>query len=161
MQNRRRFQRMLEQEQEEKERRERLERTDVNFPVLGNVPTKQTSTWTRSFKDLALQQPEIEENEEVLDEPHVRVFRPHASIVAPVSEPEPEPEPTPTQPADEWVTVNRTAKKDAQRKRREQRKEERMEQLHEDDLSSESEEETCWDDGPATHETCWEEERYR
>lgn len=155
----------------EEELQKNLANTEENFPSLGGGIAKPRSTWGgKKFTELASEWKKDDDDRKIMEE--IQATDDKDEFVMPKFNPthrfvEPEYEKEECQPAeketeneDEWTTVDRTSKKAAQLARKQKRLEEKMKRMddgeeHESEKSEE--EDTCWNDGPAAHETCWDE----
>lgn len=140
---------------------EKLTLDESAFPALGKTVQTTKPAWGKKFSELASEWKEKEEEEKVLEpikkeekEISLPRFNPVHTFVEKDETPQSEVEDT-----SDWTTVDRTAKKLAQLARKQKREDERLKRLDdgEEFESEHSEDETCWNDGPAAHETCWDE----
>lgn len=136
-----------------------LERTEENFPTLGNAAAKQTTWGGRKFNELAAEWREQtdREKEVVEEEKHdVAFVLPRFHNVRRFAEPEEEVfEPRPAvsvDPEGEWETVAR--------KPRKEKRELTFEELEAKYGGETKDEEdgTVWG-APEEHQTCWDERR--
>lgn len=159
-------------EEMRKEQERGLANTEENFPSLGTKTVAARQWGGRKFNDLAQEwkstEDEKKEMQELKKEAPVTEFGfilPKFNNVHHYHEKEDDEEDdAPAEQQDEWVTVDRNAKRVAQMERRIKRKEEYLRRLDEGgDLEpadgSDGQDETCWNDAPAEHETCWEDKR--
>lgn len=155
-----------------------LEKTEENFPRLGGGVAKDVSWSGRKFTALASEWKENDDSRKAEEErqkesdcsgggPRVLTlpkFTPsHHYVEADEGEMTPLPRaPLQKSEDDEWVTVDRTSKYARRQARKQARMEERLRHMDEhadEEPSSDDdneEDDTCWADGPETHETYWE-----
>lgn len=141
---------------------EKLTLDESSFPALGSTVKTTKPVWGKKFSELASEWKTQEEESKILDSPKkddrdivLPRFNPtHKFVEQETAVPEPQEEES------DWTTVDRTAKKLAQLARKQQRIDEKMRRMDEgEDVESDKSEpeDTCWNDGPAAHETCWDE----
>lgn len=154
----------IEKEEAERKRQEEiargLERTEENFPQLGNATAKTLSWGGRKFTDLVNEWKEEDDKKKSLEEkPEEGYFeKEYEEFVMPkfqpthrYYEPEPVPEEKPAvQEDDGWVTVDNFAKKKAKQAKKQARLQEKLRRYDEggeleyNDESEEEKDDTCW-----------------
>lgn len=158
----------IEKERIEKERQEAIERglkpTEENFPALGNSTAKKVTWSGRKFTELANEWKSEDDNRKEIAELRKRVettytvdkfalpsFHPSHHFVEEEGETEVLPAPV-SNTETEWVTVDRIAKRNAERARREACKIERLRYMdeHPDEEPEPAEEEHIEEE-----ESCW------
>lgn len=177
----------VEKEEAEKARLEQMKRnmedTEENFPGLGKVTTKAPTWTTKKFSELATDwkkdEDDKKEEEERRKQQDKRItedgvfllprFTPSNRFVEQDDQLDETPlDKKPSEEDDEsgWVTVDRTAEKQARMIRKSRRKEEQIRRMDEgeepsssDSEQDDAQDESCWNDKPPEHETCWEDRR--
>jgi hypothetical protein len=152
----------IEKEEAERKRQEDiargLERTEENFPQLGNATAKTLSWGGRKFTDLANEwkeqedmkksaETEVEKPVEDTDDFIMPKFQPTFRYYEPEQLPEEKPV---AQEDDGWVTVDNFAKKKAKQAKKQARLQEKLRRyddggdLEYNDESDEEKDDTCW-----------------
>lgn len=159
----------IEKENMERERREAiergLERTEENFPSLGNSIAKPVAWGGRKFSELASEwKAQDDRKKEVEETGYEHTYRGDEFVMpqfAPIQnfvEPEEDDEESPPAPLStteetDWVTVDHGAKQRARRSRKNARIEERLRRYDEGEEPEpmgdnlDEEDDTCWDNG--------------
>lgn len=139
---------------------EKLTLDESAFPSLGKTVQATKPAWGKKFSELASEWKDKEEEEKILEpikkeekEISLPRFNPAHKFVEKDETPQPEVEDT-----SDWTTVDRSVKKLSQLARKQKRQDDKLKRLDdgEEFHSENSEDDTCWNDGPAAHETCWD-----